>query len=361
MSSNVRFNALTGFRAIAAILVFVYHNRKYWRDSIHPELLRFINEFHVGVSLFFVLSGFLIAYTYEHKPSSNLKSFSSYILLRMARILPLYWLILTAYYLDPEYGKYKFSLLTYSLAHGFSNVHNLDAIAQAWSLTVEMTFYFLAPFLFLLLRKNIVWLIFSLSLIFIVSWLTGEIWYKLNKNPEQYFYPLNFVSGATFSGRSFEFFIGMILAHTLKNRYLNTFWQFNKKTYIGFFGIFVITYIVGLFQVDKFHHGVDHIVGYLIHMYILPIFTAVFIAGLISEKNLLVNFLSSKPMVILGEASFAFYLIHISYVNLKIKQLWLGFDRNFILLWVVSILLYFLFEKPVYNFIKKSIKQKKII
>ncbi|MBK6381324.1 MAG: hypothetical protein IPF72_17280 [Chitinophagaceae bacterium] len=38
----VRFNALTGFRCLAACLVFLYHNRKYWRDSPHPELMRLL-------------------------------------------------------------------------------------------------------------------------------------------------------------------------------------------------------------------------------------------------------------------------------------------------------------------------------
>jgi peptidoglycan/LPS O-acetylase OafA/YrhL len=40
-----RFEALTGFRAIAAILVFLYHNRKHWRDHLHPEVLRSITFF----------------------------------------------------------------------------------------------------------------------------------------------------------------------------------------------------------------------------------------------------------------------------------------------------------------------------
>ena len=70
---KIKFDALKGFRALAAILVFIYHNRKYWRDFIHPEVLRLINEFHIGVSVFFVLSGFLIAFTYEDKPIKNLK------------------------------------------------------------------------------------------------------------------------------------------------------------------------------------------------------------------------------------------------------------------------------------------------
>jgi peptidoglycan/LPS O-acetylase OafA/YrhL len=60
--------------------------------------------------------------------------------------------------------------------------------------------------------------------------------------------------------------------------------------------------------------------------------------------------------MLLGNASFGFYLIHISYVNIRVRWIWLGPDRNFVLLWAISILLYLFFEKPVYSAIKKLIK-----
>lgn len=105
-----RFDSLTGFRALAASLVFVYHNRKYWRGDLHLEILRLINEFHVGVSLFFVLSGFLLAYSYGDKPAHSWLGYRNYIVGRIARIFPLYWLILTLYYLDSRFGKCLYCL-----------------------------------------------------------------------------------------------------------------------------------------------------------------------------------------------------------------------------------------------------------
>ena len=174
--SKGKFSSLTGIRFIAVCLVFIYHNRKYWRDSLHPELIRLFNEFHVGVSLFFVLSGFLIAFTYEDKPLQSRSSYLKYILVRCARIMPLYWLILTIYYLDKHYGNFQFSILTYSLVHGFSDAHNLDGIAQAWSLTVEMSFYLLAPFLFFIQKKNIWLLLMVLILLYAMFWGMGTFW-----------------------------------------------------------------------------------------------------------------------------------------------------------------------------------------
>lgn len=352
----VRFDALTGFRALAATLVFVYHNRKYWRTNLHPEFLRLINEFHIGVALFFVLSGFLLAYTYGEKPLRSSKDYRRYVLVRMARIFPLYWLILTAYYVDPKFGKFDFSILTYTLTHGFSNVLNLKGVAQAWSLSVEFTFYLILPFLCNLENKRLIYLVSALFFCSGLFWLIGELWYRINGNPFQFFMPIKFLLGSTFAGRWSEFLAGMLLARALKNKDdWKFFWNFRYKTWVGFFGILITAYVIGLFQQDIFHHGTDHPVGYLIHMIVLPVFIIITLAGLMDEHTRISEFFSSSYMVLLGNASFAFYLIHISYVNVRLRWIWIGPDRNFVALWAFSIILYWFFEKPIYDFVRKKI------
>ncbi|UAY53601.1 acyltransferase family protein [Ferruginibacter albus] len=353
--SSVRFDALTGFRCLAACMVFVYHNRKYWRNELHPEFLRLINEFNIGVSLFFVLSGFLIAYTYGEKPLQSGKEYCRYLLLRLARIMPVYWLILTCYYLDKSYGHRQFTWLTYSLVHAFSDKHNLDAIAQAWSLNVEMVFYFFAPLLCLLQRKHIMYVLGFLAALFFIAWGTGVYWHSINGNPQHYFYPLQFLLDASFPGRSIEFLAGLLMASAFKKKKA-ILESIRYKTWIGFAGIFITAYCIGLFEADVYHQGTDKVAGRLIELLLLPVFVVTALTGLIQERTLLQRFFSSRVLVLLGNASFAFYLVHISYVSLKLRDYVLLPDRNFVLLWVISIVLYFLFEKPVYNFLRKKIK-----
>lgn len=354
-NSKATFRSLTGVRFIAVCLVFIYHNRKYWRDSLHPEILRLFNEFHVGVSLFFVLSGFLIAYTYEDKPLQSTSAYAKYFLIRCARILPLYWLILTIYYLDKGYGNFHFSFLTYSLGHGFSDAHNLDGIAQAWSLTVEMSFYLLAPLLFFIKKKNVWWLVIVLITIFALFWGIGVFWQHLNKNPDRFFSPLKFLLLNSFPGRSSEFFAGMILATAVQKQ---SAWlqKIPYKTIIGFLAMFITIYAIGWFEKDMYDHGYTHPIGMLLSKTLLPFSMLLLIAGLIYEDTLINKILGSKLLVLLGNASFAFYLVHISYVNLKLKD-WHTFpDRNFILLWIISIVLYKFFESPIYHYCRKLLK-----
>lgn len=356
-NTSVRFDALTGFRCLAACMVFVYHNRKYWRDNLHPEFLRLINEFNIGVSLFFVLSGFLIAYTYGDKPIRSFTAYAKYIVLRMARILPLYWLILTCYYIDTSYGHHLFAWQNYTLVYAFSDKHSLDGISQAWSLNVEMVFYFFAPLLCMLQRKHILLLLGSLLLLFFITLGIGVFWHQVNGNPQRYFYPFKFLIGSSFPGRSTEFLAGMLMAAGFKYADGNFFKKIPYKTIAGFSGILVTAYCTGLFQPDMYAQGTDVAAGRAIEMFVLPVFTVLALAGLIQEKTMFSRFLSSRVMVLLGNASFAFYLVHISYVSLRLREWVLLPDRNFILLWCISILLYLLFEKPVYDFCRRKLKK----
>jgi len=357
MSSNQpkvnHFKALTGIRAVAAIMIFVYHNRKYWKNDLPPELFRFCNELNLGVQLFFVLSGFLIAKSYGSQPMESFTQFKKYVLQRTVRIMPLYWLLLTLYYFDAAYGKHQFSLPHYLLLQGYSATHSLDAIAQSWSLTVEMTFYAFAPLLALLLQKHLKYVALFLVGLLGATLALGWLWTAITGNPDSYCTPADFVLMSTFSGQALLFVSGMLLA------FYPRFWQnlplAKYTTAIGALGFVATLYAIGCFQVSRVDHGTNHWQGKLIFFFILPIFILLLFQGLITQRTYLQRFLATKGMVLLGNASFAFYLVHISYVNLKLKS-WVFFpDRNFVLLWGVSILLYYGFEKPIYDAFRKRV------
>ena len=355
-----RFEALTGARWLFASLVFVYHNRKYWRVDANKYVLQAMNEMHIGVSLFFVLSGFLIAYKYND-PANKTFHYGRYAALRVARILPLYWLLLLTSYIDWGFPKTIYqTVITLSLAHGFSNTHNLDGIAQAWSLTVEMTFYIFAPLIFYYWNKKIVKALALLLVLLGIAIGAGQLWHSLNGNKDEYFYPVGFVFHSTFFGRFPEFLAGVWLAAILHKTLPDPFSQLKHKTYIGFTGVFISLFMASFFQPDIFHHGYDTIPGAVLMYTLIPLFAIIWLYGLVKEQTWMSTFFSAKPMVLAGNASFAFYLIHISYVNIRIKEWKLLPDRNFILLWVVSIVLYLLFEKPVNNLCRKMLKKKTV-
>lgn len=354
-----RFRALTGIRAIAAIMVFLYHYRKFWRDALPAWSNRILNEFHTGVSLFFVLSGFLIAYTYTDKPMRSRGAYGQYLLIRLIRIFPIYLIILTLKYLSVGFPDASLTALTYTLTHGFSNQYNLHGVSQAWSLTVEMSFYLLAPLIYFGWNRNPSRTITSLLLLLGITIGAGYAVHAWIPNRYDFFYDWYFVLNTTFIGRFVEFLAGMMLAHWMRTHEAAPRPLVRHATLTGGLAVLLIIFVLGLFEKELHTHGIDTLPGLLIRNLVFPFAAACFLYGLASERTWLGWLMGSRVFVLLGNASFVFYLAHIGYVSNTLAKGFFLPDRNFIALWVLSILIYLLIEKPVYETLKRRIKREK--
>src|SRR6202012_5447480 len=79
-----------------AFLVFISHFA-YIFDGGFPQVIRrFFAEFHIGVSIFFVLSGFLLTFRYYNTFHLTTEWFKQYLKNRVARIYPMYFLLTVA-------------------------------------------------------------------------------------------------------------------------------------------------------------------------------------------------------------------------------------------------------------------------
>lgn len=83
-------DTLTSLRLIFALMVFGAHC--YVVDDFFD--VHFFKEGFVGVSFFFVLSGFIIAYNYQEKLQTGEVSRRTFWVARIARVYPLHWLTL---------------------------------------------------------------------------------------------------------------------------------------------------------------------------------------------------------------------------------------------------------------------------
>ena len=145
-------------RAIAIVFVVLYH----------AGLFGFVLPFNVqrfgwiGVDLFFVLSGYLIAgqlfKSLRHRTEANGPDYniSRFYWRRALRILPAYLVIVAIYsFLPPSLREFermppiwKFLSFTQNLG-----LRGGTAFSHAWSLCIEFQFYLLLPFLILLLAR----------------------------------------------------------------------------------------------------------------------------------------------------------------------------------------------------------------
>ena len=89
--------ALTGVRGMAACLVAIYHFSP-TADMARGPLRNVVGRGYLWVDLFFVLSGFVIALNYGHLFASGFSrtAFTTFLTRRVARIYPLYLVVLLA-------------------------------------------------------------------------------------------------------------------------------------------------------------------------------------------------------------------------------------------------------------------------
>lgn len=151
------YKELDGVRAVAALMIMVCHFFLY-ADSENSFflLLKKISVFgQTGVSLFFVLSGFLISrILLNAKKEKNY--FRNFYVKRILRIFPLYYFFLLLYYFGlPTILSeqiYSFSEQKYfwvylqNIARTFE--WKSEGPVHFWSLAVEEHFYFFWPILF---------------------------------------------------------------------------------------------------------------------------------------------------------------------------------------------------------------------
>ena len=148
MNQNSYVKSLDGLRFVAVTLVLLDHWSNY-RLGFQGSYL--------GVSLFFVLSGYLITGILLKAKSADIsenrshsRSLKLFYIRRTIRIFPLYYLVIFVLYLlnEPSIRQNLFWLITYQtnnyIAYKGSWMGSYD---HFWSLAVEEQFYIFFPFL----------------------------------------------------------------------------------------------------------------------------------------------------------------------------------------------------------------------
>ena len=135
------FPELDGLRAIAALMVMVFH---FGPINYFPHIIIFGQT---GVDLFFVLSGFLITTILLQSPHGDWSEVRKFYIRRSLRIFPLYYgslfVLIAVGWAAPLW--YWFYLQNFPLA--FAQIYL--GPTHYWSLAVEEQFYLVWPFLVL--------------------------------------------------------------------------------------------------------------------------------------------------------------------------------------------------------------------
>jgi peptidoglycan/LPS O-acetylase OafA/YrhL len=359
--------SLTGLRFVAAFYVFLFHIHIRWPISDHPFTKKVLDQGAIGMSLFFLLSGFVLAYRYADGQST----LKDYLVNRFARIYPIY--SIAALVTLPWIG---ISLVSSSLADTLrwigqivllvlSNIFLIQAWfiqyfsywndGGSWSISVEVFCYILLPFLLPSLLQA------SMKRLFVIAaacWLLAVL---PGLSAALFSSPSNGVFYSMPIFRLPEFLIGACTYLAIR---LGFKYQWGAALQVAVLVIFLL--YLG-FAGSEMPLYVGH------NWIALPVI-AFMIFSLSNEKGLVASILASRIFVWLGKISYCFYsfqaliiLLLISHHD-KLIQVAPALSNNKLLAIVSLAVLvalsasgYYLIEEPARRWIRRYHKRGTIL
>lgn len=158
-----RLPALDGLRALACLMVFAVHfgQISQVQGQWGPfDLHRLLDNGNTGVALFFTLSAFLLSTPFWQamRHQRAWPGLGAYWAMRLARVLPAYYLSLLALVVANRLWRQDDAalnlLLHLGLAFNLSEAHAMRINPPFWTLAVEVQFYLLLPGLMWLLKGS---------------------------------------------------------------------------------------------------------------------------------------------------------------------------------------------------------------
>jgi peptidoglycan/LPS O-acetylase OafA/YrhL len=354
----MRIESLTPFRFVAAAIVVVFH---FGRPATGWE--GFLAAGPQMVSFFFVLSGFVMTVAYYHRELDR----KAYYWARLGRIFPVYILAfalsLIVLKVEGFHPTPAAIFLNITLLQSWVSPYPLSVNAPGWSLSVEAFFYLIFPFLLFFIKSRelkastvlalalLIWFITQILLSSVLSTDLYQASPSLSHDLVYYFPPSHLCS----------FLLGIAggLWHATASRKL--------KSPVVSSGLIILaaSLIVLLINNQALISSVLGLEFAFKSSFFSPVFLLLVLAVAVA-RGPLVNLLSTRPAIFLGEISYGLYilqgpvyLIFRLYLvpDLEVSPLQF-FCLYFMFLVAVSSLCFLFFERAANSFIRYQLPRR---
>jgi peptidoglycan/LPS O-acetylase OafA/YrhL len=328
VSKAERVASLTGIRAVAALLVMLTHAAYTTGNYTHGYVGLMYSRMEIGVPIFFVLSGFLLFGPWVKAlasggPSPSVRRYAWH---RVRRIMPAYAVTVIAAYLlyhfrtaGPNPGHTWMGFLRnlsltqiYTDHYLYSYLH--QGLTQMWSLAVEVAFYVVLPLLAYLLvvllcrrRWRPVLLLTGLAGLALLT----PAWLILAHTTD--FLP----DGARLWLPTYlSWFIGGMMLAVLQSMGVRAYAMASVPLAVASF--FIVSTPIGGDPTTLPAELREALVKVAFYAVIATLMVAPLALG---DRGLYAKFLSSRPMVFLGEISYEIFLIHLLTMELVMVEI----------------------------------------
>lgn len=304
--------ALTGIRFFAAMAVLVFHFSLSFPTGLPAYFRNPAGYGYVGVSLFFVLSGFVLGYNYLHKPVDRQRFWIA----RFARIYPAYFaalvLAIPTYVLHLQgtnpLAIFQTGLRVLSeatLTHAWTPWTACGINCPGWSISAEAFFYLVFPFATVYVAKlSSREVVRSIGLLWIAAVTVPIIYLVLKPGPRDRDDDLvfNIVAYNPLLNLP-QFLIGVLTGHLFLRKCQSAVEDsiLKSRSFVPAAVAAVGVYI--LFS------ATSKVPETLLRNGLMAPFFALIIYALAHGRGFIAKFLSLPFMIVLGEASYAIYIL----------------------------------------------------
>lgn len=307
--------SLTSLRFFAAASIVWLHAKLYFDWAQAVSVLSFN-----GVSFFFVLSGFILTHVHGNGPIP----YGRFMMGRVARLWPLHVVCLLAVMLVVPSGSQAYDgagfgnkwvslttslFLAQSWVPTFASVYSWNSVS--WSISTEMFFYAMFPLLIVLLRWSRTAFLLVCFLPTLALWVIARSFDVPPASDDAYTVTLNALFYSFPLARLFEFGLGIVACRV---------WQHFRTRSESNFAIATSVEVAGLVLMAAwFMWAFPTLTPYALKSPVLwqwfassgsCFVFAIFIALLASGRGAVGKILALRPLVVLGEVSFAIYMVH---------------------------------------------------
>jgi peptidoglycan/LPS O-acetylase OafA/YrhL len=341
-------NSLTSVRFFFAFVVFLSHlkglvgkseNFDFYYDNV-------FSEGSIGVSFFFILSGFVLSLSYEKKIIAGYKR-STFYFKRVARLFPLHlitFIVAIPFALHGGHFLLKGGL-NLLLLQSFIPLRSIyfSFNAVSWSISDEMFFYALFPFLITWINSRNKYLKYLIYLFPLVPIALNILL------PEEYKHQLLYINPIV---RLADFILG-ILGYKL-------FSHFKNYKNVKWINTLQLTSVVVFVIFFMYHLEIPKALRYSVYYWIPMVFI---ILAFSFNEGVVYKLLNKRILIYLGEISFGFYMIHqlvirylgiINSKSINIDSVWILLVVFFVTSICLSVASFELFEKPVNRWLNKK-------
>ena len=352
-----RISTLDGLRAFSIIMVILAHAAPTIPSTISQNILfHYLANSHLGVRIFFVISGYLITkLLLAERAVNGFVNIKQFYIKRAFRIFPVFYLYILVIigikvffisdifleYLTPIFAGFYLWNYKQLIYMGIPDSHGGWFFGHFWTLAMEEQFYLIWPlifnkFKFDFLKKLVVIAICFMPILRILT-------YLLMPNSRGQIAMMLHTGGDTI-------LIGCLGALMETTGTFTTILKFAQKKLTI---IFALTFMLLLSPIlaSKFGGGYTLSLGISLNNLCIMLF----IYYSIYTNGIIYKLLSNKFLIQIGLISYSIYIWQQLFLN-NIYQFWFNlFPQNIFIVFIIGFISYYCIEKPILSFRRKFI------